>query len=382
MRHIILAIDSFKGCLSSAELGKAAAQGIRTLFPACRTSILPIADGGEGTVDAFVQATGGEIVRAKVQGPLGQPLEARYGITPDHRTAILEMASASGLALIPYHVGNVMETSTFGTGQLIADALRRGCRRILMGIGGSATNDAGVGMLRALGFRFLDTEGKEIRPGGRHLEDIRSIDTSHVLPELASCTFRIAVDVDNPFYGPEGAACVFAPQKGATAEMVCQLDRGLQHVSRLILQEKGIDLQQIPGSGAAGGLGGACHAFLNAELLPGIEMILQQLDFDCLLKDADLVITGEGKIDQQTMRGKVVAGVARHAHAQGIPVIALTGNATDLSPALYEAGLTACFAIHPAPISLEMAMNAAYTRENVRKTTEGIMRLLKSFKIV
>lgn len=380
MKHIILAIDSFKGCLSSAELGKAAAEGVRAVFPACQTTILPVADGGEGTVDALTQATGGEIVKATVHGPLGQPVEARYGIAADRRTAILEMASASGLALIPYNIGNVMEASTYGTGELIADAIRRGCRRILMGIGGSATNDAGVGMLQALGFRFLGAAGENIRPCGGNLERIRSYDAIHVHPELASCHFRVAVDVDNPFYGTEGAAYVFAPQKGATPEMVRQLDRGLQHFSALVLQEKGIDLQQIPGSGAAGGLGGACHAFLGAELLPGIEMVLRELDFDRLLADADLVITGEGKIDRQTLRGKVVAGVARHARERGIPVIALTGNATDLSPALYDMGMTACFPIHPAPVSLEKAMEAEYARENVRKVVEEMMRVVKATK--
>ena len=211
-------------------------------------------------------------------------------------------------------------------------------------------------------------------------EEIRRIDTSRAMGELAECTFRVAVDVDNPFYGSEGAAYVFAPQKGATPEMVRQLDRGLQHFSTLVLQEKGIDLQQIPGSGAAGGLGGACRAFLGAELMPGIEMVLQQLDFDRLLADADLVITGEGRIDRQTLRGKVVAGVARHARERGIPVIALTGNATDLSPALYDMGMTACFSIHPAPVSLEKAMEAEYARENVRKTVEEMMRVVKATK--
>ena len=220
-------------------------------------------------------------------------------------------------------------------------------------------------MLQALGFRFLGAAGENIRPCGGNLERIRSYDAIHVHPELASCRFRVAVDVDNPFYGPEGAAYVFAPQKGATPEMVRQLDRGLQHFSALVLQEKGIDLQQIPGSGAAGGLGGACHAFLGAELLPGIEMVL---------------LTGEGRIDRQTLRGKVVAGVARHARERGIPVIALTGNATDLSPALYDMGMTACFPIHPAPVSLEKAMEAEYARENVRKVVEEMMRVVKATK--
>ena len=215
---------------------------------------------------------------------------------------------------------------------------------------------------------------------GAALARLARIAVADLDPRLARTTFLLAADVTNPLTGPTGASAVFGPQKGATPEMVRQLDRGLQHFSALVLQEKGIDLQQIPGSGAAGGLGGACHAFLGAELLPGIEMVLRELDFDRLLADADLVITGEGKIDRQTLRGKVVAGVARHARERGIPVIALTGNATDLSPALYDMGMTACFPIHPAPVSLEKAMEAEYARENVRKVVEEMMRVVKATK--
>ena len=376
MKQIIIAIDSFKGCLSSWELGKAAEKGVRQVCPDGSVVVLPVADGGEGTVEALVQASGGSYATATVHGPQGKPVEARYGLTADGRTAILEMAAASGLSLIPYQVGNVMDTSTYGTGELIADALRRGCDRILMGIGGSATNDAGVGMLQALGFRFLDQQGREVPAGGRHLSEIASIDGRNALPALKSCSFQVAVDVGNPFYGENGAACVFAPQKGATPAMVDQLDEGLRHLAALFQALTGKNIQDIPGSGAAGGLGGACHLFLHATLLPGIEMVLQQLDFDRLLQDAALVITGEGKIDRQTRCGKVVSGIVRHAGTR-VPVVALTGNMAEADDALFADGLTACFSIHPAPVTLEEAMKPAYTKRNVQKLTEQLLRLIQ-----
>lgn len=375
MKDIIVAIDSFKGCLSSKELGIAAETGIRGILPDCHISVLPVADGGEGFVESLMQALGGKITTATVHDPLGNPVCARYAIAADNRTAIIEMASASGLALIPYHTGNVMRTTSYGTGELISDALQRGCRNIILGIGGSATNDAGIGMLQALGYRILGRDGKDIRPGGEHLSEIISIEGSEALPELQSCSFTVATDVDNPFYGENGAAYVFAPQKGATPEMVHQLDAGMRHLSQIVMREKKINLQNIRGSGAAGGLGGICHAFLGAEIRQGIELVLEQVHFDSLLSGASLVITGEGKIDRQTRHGKVISGIIRHAKKYGIPVVAITGNAEDMDPGLYAEGLTACFPIHPAPTTLNDAMDAGYTRRSVQRISGQIIRL-------
>lgn len=377
---IVIAIDSFKGCLNSFELGKAAEEGFRDICPACSTIVLPIADGGEGTAAALTQACQGQTVSLPVHDPLGRTTQASYGIMANRQTAIIEMASASGLSLIPYQEGNVMRTSTYGTGEMIRDAIGRGCREIILGIGGSATNDAGTGMLQALGFVFKDSKGNKLNMTGSQLTDIDIIDTTAVLPELASCQFQVATDVTNPFYGSNGAACIFAPQKGATPEMVVQLDKGLRHFARLVEEIKGIDLQQIPGSGAAGGLGGACHAFLQANLSSGIELVLQALQFDRHIQQADLIITGEGKIDSQTRQGKVVSGIIRHARKYNIPVIAFTGNNEDADPSLYKEGLTAAWSIHPAPVSLQEALNPEYARKNIRQLAQQTARFFQAMR--
>ena len=377
MKNIIVALDSFKGSLSSKELGNAVEAGIRNILPESHISVLPVADGGEGFVESLMQTLGGKLITVTVHDPLNNPTSAQYAIAADNKTAIIEMASASGISLIPYHTGNVMRTTTYGTGELISDALQRGCRNIILGIGGSATNDAGTGMLQALGYRILDRNGEDVSPGGEHLREIVSIDGRDAISELQSCSFTVATDVDNPFYGEEGAAYVFGPQKGATPEMVRQLDEGMRHLSKIVMQEKDINLQNISGSGAAGGLGGICHAFLGAQILPGIEFVLQQIHFDSLLPAADLVITGEGKIDRQTKHGKVISGIAGHAKAFGVPVVAITGNSENVGPELFSEGLTACFPIHPAPITLSEALDAGYTRRSVQRITEQIMRLLQ-----
>ena len=374
---IVIAVDSFKGCLSSSSIAKAVEEGIFNTLPECEVIKVPIADGGEGTVDALVDATQGKKITLPVHNPLMQPIHAGYGMTGDGRTAIIEMSAASGLNLIPLKPGNIMNTTTYGTGEMIADAIKRGCRNFIIGVGGSATNDAGTGMMQALGVRFTDDTGKEVEKGGKSLSAIRHIDTQNQLPELQDCTFHIATDVTNPFYGPQGAAYIFGPQKGGDEEQIKILDRGMKHLAGLIFETTGKDISYLPGSGAGGGMGGGCVAFLQATISSGIELIMDYLRFDELIQGADLLITGEGRMDRQTLFGKVPVGIARAAASRHIPVIAITGQVdTTADKALREAGLSAIFPIHPAPISLEKAMQPDYAYRNIRRTVEQICYML------
>ncbi len=374
---IVIAVDSFKGCLSSSSIAKAVEEGIFNTLPECEVIKVPIADGGEGTVEALVDATQGKKITLPVHNPLMQPIHAGYGMTGDGRTAIIEMSAASGLNLIPLKPGNIMNTTTYGTGEMIADAIKRGCRNFIIGVGGSATNDAGTGMMQALGVRFTDDTGKEVEKGGKSLSAIRHIDTQNQLPELQDCTFHIATDVTNPFYGPQGAACIFGPQKGGDEEQIKILDRGMKHLAGLIFETTGKDISYLPGSGAGGGMGGGCVAFLQATISSGIELIMDYLRFDEFIQGADLLITGEGRMDRQTLFGKVPVGIARAAASRHIPVIAITGQVdTTADKALREAGLSAIFPIHPAPISLEKAMQPDYAYRNIRRTVEQICYML------
>lgn len=285
MKKVVIAIDSFKGCLPSAEAGKAAAEGIRSVYPECEVICLPIADGGEGMLDVLIMATNGQEVPISAHDPLMRWRNTYYGISENGETAFIEMASISGLPLVPPERRNPMLTTTYGTGEIIRDALERGCRNFIIGIGGSATNDAGLGMLQALGFRFSDKEGKEVGTGrGEVLIKVAHIDSTCVHPALNSCRFTVACDVQNPFYGPEGAAYVFAPQKGADREMVEALDAGLQNFAEVIRHTTGKDISHHPGAGAAGGMGGSLLAFLNAELKPGIQLMLEALNFSNKIK--------------------------------------------------------------------------------------------------
>lgn len=374
---IVIAVDSFKGCLSSSSIAKAVEEGIFNTLPECEVIKVPIADGGEGTVEALVDATQGKKITLPVHNPLMQPIHTGYGMTGDGQTAIIEMSAASGLNLIPLKPGNIMNTTTYGTGEMIADAIKRGCRNFIIGVGGSATNDAGTGMMQALGVRFTDDTGKEVEKGGKSLSAIRHIDTQNQLPELQDCTFHIATDVTNPFYGPQGAACIFGPQKGGDEEQIKILDRGMKHLAGLIFETTGKDISYLPGSGAGGGMGGGCVAFLQATISSGIELIMDYLRFDELIQGADLLITGEGRMDRQTLFGKVPVGIARAAASRHIPVIAITGQVdTTADKALREAGLSAIFPIHPAPISLEKAMQPDYAYRNIRRTVEQICYML------
>lgn len=381
MKKIVIALDSFKGCLTSAEAGEAAAQGVHAACPECRTIVLPVADGGEGMLDVLLAASNGKRITVRAHDPLMQPCDASYGISGDGNTAFIEMAAISGLPLVPADKRNPMKTTTFGTGELIRDALERGCLRFVIGLGGSATNDAGLGMLQALGFRFFDKEGHEVgsmEKGialcGALLSAISSIDSSSAHPALKKACFTAACDVRNPFFGPNGAAHVFAPQKGADADMVKELDVAMQHLSDVIFHTTGKDVSLHPGAGAAGGMGGGLHAFLDAQLKPGIELLLETLDFAEKIKDADLLITGEGKSDRQTLMGKVPSGILQEARRQRIPVILLAGAIEDAG-ILNAAGFRGVFSITPSPISLEQAMQPEFAQENIRRTVEQICRI-------
>lgn len=352
MRKVVVASDSFKGCLSSWQVAEAVEKGIHDAAPGCDVVKLAVADGGEGSMDALMTTLGGMTEDLVVRDPLGRELQAGYVILED-QTAVIEMARASGLTLLRPDERNPMLTSTYGTGQMISDALDRGCRRFMICIGGSATNDAGTGMLEALGYRFIDSEGNILKGCGEALGRISSIDVSNVHPALTESEFIVACDVDSPFCGPDGAAHVYGPQKGASPEMVEQLDRGMRHFARIISQSTGVGVTDMPGAGAAGGLGGALKAFMKAEISRGADMVLDAVHFDDAIKDADLVITGEGRIDSQTLAGKLPYVVARRAAVQNIPVVALCGCAQVSELPCFERIIQ----ITPPDMPLEKAMS-------------------------
>lgn len=367
MNTILLAFDSFKGSLTSREVADAFEEGVRSVLPDCVVKKVCLADGGEGTAEALVGTLGGKWIEVEVSDPLMRPIRACYGVVDDGRTAIIEMASASGLTLLAEEERNPLKTSTYGTGQLIADALKRGCRKLLIGIGGSATNDAGTGMLSALGFRFLDAEGMSLAGCGESLERIATIDTSHILPELKAVDIRVACDVTNPFCGPQGAAYIFALQKGADRQMVEQLDKGMHHFAEIIREYNKADVTNISGAGAAGGLGGAFSALLGARLCRGVELVLDALHFEELLTGCDLVVTGEGRIDHQTLMGKAPMGVLKAATHQDIPVIAI-GGSIEQSPELEQSGFSSILSINEEGLPLHLAMRPDVARENVMRT--------------
>ncbi|GHV00740.1 glycerate kinase [Bacteroidia bacterium] len=372
MKKIIAASDSFKGSLGSMDVARAIERGVHRVFDSCRVHRIAIADGGEGTVQALVDSLHGEVIAVRVHDPLMRPVEALYGIVDHGRTAVIEMAAASGLPLLAEGERNPMTTTTRGTGEMMVDALRRGCRRLLIGIGGSATNDGGTGMLEALGLRMLDGKGNALPGTGASLAGIESIDSSGALEELAGVEIVVACDVANPFYGPSGAAHVFAPQKGATAPMVEQLDGGLRRFAGVVERTFGIDVQSIPGAGAAGGLGGALAAVLGARMMPGIDMVLEATGFADLLEGADLVITGEGRVDAQTAMGKAPSGVLRAARRAGVPVIAIGGE-VERSAALDGEGFAGVFPILPGPSTLARAMEPEFAAANIERTVMQLM---------
>lgn len=368
---IVIASDSFKGSMSSLDVATAASAGVIEVYPDSEIVSVNVADGGEGTVEAIVDALGGEIVKVQVSDPLGRKIETSYGIAGE--TAILEMAAASGLPLLTAEERNPWATSTLGTGEMIMDAIARGCRKFLVGIGGSATNDAGVGMLQAMGFRFYDANGELITQGcGGMLGSIARIDDSLVSVAVKESQFTVACDVDTPFCGPEGAAPVFAPQKGADAEMVKRLDEGMASFAKVITEKYAIDIVPVAGAGAAGGMGGAFRAFLGATLKKGIDMVLDAIDFDTTIQGANLVITGEGKVDFQTAKGKTAAGVLNRAKQQHIPVVAI-GGCVEMCDSLVQMGFAGIYPILEEKVPLEIAMQRDFAMNNVRKTVARIV---------
>ena len=378
LKKIILAFDSFKGSASATELADAATSAILDILPDCNVIKIPIADGGEGTVDAICRHVKVTRVTCDAHDPLMRKIKSSYAIIDDTKTAVIELAAASGLTLISDNERNPLSTTTYGTGELIADAINRGCRKFIIGLGGSATNDGGTGILSALGFKFRDSDGNLLSPTGRNLLRIASVCTSAVNRHLGQCSFTIACDVKNHLYGSEGAAAVFAPQKGADSKMVEYLDNGLRNFNVVTLKATGCDMNGIAGSGAAGGTGGGMAAYLHADLKKGNEIILDIAGFDKIVSDADLVITGEGHIDSQTMMGKAISGVLAHASVANVPVIAIAGAIDDVA-ALNKAGLTAAFTIQQAPISAQEAMNTATTLENTKRTIAQIIRTIVTF---
>ncbi|WP_077214342.1 glycerate kinase [Bacillus dakarensis] len=372
---IVIAPDSFKESLTALEVAVSIENGFKRVFPDSEYIKVPMADGGEGTVQSLVDATDGKIINKIVKGPLGEPVNAFFGLLGDGKTAVIEMAAASGLHLVPKDKRNPLKTTTRGTGELIAACLDYGVNHIIIGIGGSATNDGGAGMAKALGVRFLNKEGKEIGEGGGSLADLHSIDISSIDSRLKDTKIEVACDVDNPLTGEKGASAIFGPQKGATPEMVVQLDQNLEHYAGIIKRDLGRDIMIVPGSGAAGGLGGGLLAFLPAELKRGVDIVISATNLLQLVKDADLVITGEGKIDSQTIYGKTPIGVAKTAKTFGVPVIGVAGNVSRDSSIVYQHGIDALFSVVPGVTDLEDALQNA--EENVENTAFNIASVLK-----
>jgi glycerate kinase len=373
--NIIVAPDSYKGCLHSYEVAEYMTQGILDVCPLAEVQRIAIADGGEGSVQALIRGAGGRFHQVLSRGPLGAPVLAEFGVMEDGQTEVIEAAAASGLTLISREQRNPLLTTTYGTGEVIREALRLGCRKIIIGIGGSATNDGGVGMAQALGARFLDETGAEIGYGGGELEHIARIDVSGLDPRIAACEFIIASDVSNPLCGETGAAAVYGPQKGATPEMVARLDKGLLHLSQMISSQLGLNIADLPGAGAAGGLGGGLIAFLQARMEKGIDIVLKAADFERKVKPADLVLTGEGHTDRQTAFGKAAAGIAGAAKRYNVPVICLSGGiASDPASlaALHEQGIDVIVGVAQRPMSLEEAMEEAPAL--IRYATASVIR--------
>lgn len=357
--RVVIAPDSFKGSLSAWEAAAAIERGVKRAAPNCETVLLPLSDGGEGLVESLVEATNGTYHEFHIMGPLGEPVWAKLGVLGDGETAVIEMAQASGLTLIPEEERNPLLTTTYGTGELIRLALDLGCRHLIIGLGGSATNDGGAGMAQALGVRLLDSAGDSLGLGGAELARLASIDVSELDPRLNNVKIQVACDVTNPLTGPQGASAVYGPQKGATPKMVEQLDQALANYAEVIRKDLGIDVEPVPGAGAAGGLGAGLLAFLRAELVSGIELVLNTVNFRAAVDTADLVFTGEGKLDAQSAYGKVPIGVARACKPMGIPVVVLAGSVELDTQPMYDDGITACFAVANGPMTLEESMDQA-----------------------
>ncbi|MGY2463637.1 glycerate kinase [Vreelandella sulfidaeris] len=371
--NVLLCPDSFKDALSAQDAASAMARGVKSAAPDAQVQICPLADGGEGSLDALIAATGAERRQLAVQDALGRPRQATWGWLSDQRTAFIELAEASGLQHLAADERNALHTSTFGVGELLLAALDQGAEKALLLLGGSATNDGGAGMLQALGARFFDQNGNALPPGGAALCQLACLELDGLDPRLARLTLEAAVDVDNPLLGERGASAIFGPQKGASPEDVEQLDRALSHFADISAQLLGDDYRTLPGAGAAGGMGFAAKAFLNATLKPGIEMIMQQANMATLLARADLVITGEGRLDGQSLAGKTPIGVSRAAQRFNKPVIVLAGSLGDGWQACFDEGVTAAFALADGPMTLNNALPR--TAELLEARCESLLRL-------
>lgn len=374
---IVIAPDSFKESLTALEAANAAEEGFKKVFPCAEIVKLPMADGGEGLVHSLVSSLFGKIIPQEVTGPLGKKVESFFGLIHNGKTAVIEMAAAAGLHLVPRSERNPLLTTTYGVGELILAALDQGVERIIVGLGGSATNDGGAGLAQALGVRILDENGNEIEFGGGGLSAVSSIDLAGLDPRLSQITIEAACDVTNPLLGPEGASAVFGPQKGATPEMVGLLDRNLGRFADVIEQYLGKDVRNVPGAGAAGGLGAGLLAFLSCRLRKGVEIVIEATGLEKQVQDADLLITGEGKIDSQTVYGKTPAGVAAVGKKYDVPVVALAGTLGAGFETVYDHGIDAVFSIVPGVVTLEEALQNAYS--NMVHASENIARLMKRF---
>lgn len=371
----VIAIDSFKGSLSSFEAGNSAAEGIRRVYPDAQIEVRLLADGGEGTVEALTLGCAGQLTTVTVTGPLGKPVSCQYGIVDSTRTAIIEMSGAAGITLVPDTERNPLYTTTYGVGEVIRDAITKGCRHFIVGIGGSATNDGGAGMVQALGVKLLDTNEQPLGQGGGELAKLARIDLSGLDKRLAECRIEVACDVTNPLTGDEGASAVFGPQKGATPEMIVTLDNALAHYAQVIARDLDIDVINLAGGGAAGGMGAALYAFCGAQLRQGIEIVTDALHLAEQVANADLVITGEGRIDSQTIHGKVPVGVAKVAKRFNKPVIGIAGSLTADVGVVHNHGIDAVFSVIYTICSLEDALENA--SDNVRMAARNIAAVLK-----
>ena len=381
---VVVAIDSFKGSLSSMEAGQAIAEGVKRVHQNAEVVVRPLADGGEGTVEALVEGMGGIFVTKEVTGPLGEKVDAVYGVIESEedssKTAIIEMSAAAGITLVPEDSRNPMNTTTFGVGELILDAIERGCRHFIVGIGGSATNDGGVGMLQALGYDFLTREGKTISYGGNGLRELASIEGTNVHPKLKECTFKVACDVTNPLCGENGSSAIFGPQKGATPEMVQELDQLLLHYAELSKEMNANADRFYPGTGAAGGMGFAFLTYTNATLESGIQIVLTETKLEELIKTADFVVTGEGRLDGQTALGKAPIGVADLAKKHQKKVLAFAGAVTPDAKECNQHGIDAFFPILRGIVTLKEAMDKENAHRNMVHTVEQVFRVVEMMK--
>lgn len=373
---VVVAVDSFKGSLSSLEAGEAIKIGILKAIPDAKVEVRPLADGGEGTVEALALGMGGKLESVEVTGPLGDKVNCLYGIIEESNTAIIEMSGAAGITLVPDAKRNPLHTTTYGVGEVIKDAIFKGCRHFIVGIGGSATNDGGIGMLQALGYGMLDKDGNQVSFGAKGLKDIETITDDHVIPELKECSFRVACDVTNTLCGEFGCSAVFGPQKGADKAMIFQMDEWLAYYAKLTSEKYANADAKYPGTGAAGGMGFAFLAYTNAVLESGIKIILEETNLESYVKDTDIVVTGEGRLDRQTVFGKAPIGVAKIAKKYDKTVLAFAGAVTEDAVACNEHGIDAFFPILRRIQTLQEAMEPSMAKENMIAAAEQVFRLI------